>query len=64
MNIGYKIEDQKLIVLETHTKEAKLKGLYPALKRAADIVLALTTLIVLGPLMLLTALMVVIESSG
>lgn len=65
MNTGYKIENQQLIELNTSVERPQqLPVKYSVLKRSTDIVIALVALIALAPLMVLTALLIVLESSG
>lgn len=66
MNIGYKLEDQELVTLKTQNIEAEgnKTNLYPVMKRLTDICVAAIALIALAPLMLLTGLLIIAESSG
>lgn len=70
MNLGYKIENQELVAVKFRSSAKKysakvfVSSLYPALKRLTDISVALIALVALMPLMLITALLIVVESSG
>lgn len=68
MSPGYRIEEQKLALKLRSSEESRKDELqirtYLTLKRLTDISVASVALIALAPLMLITALLIVIESSG
>jgi len=64
MNTGYKVADQKLVTMKIQKSDVNSSNVYIVLKRLTDICIALVALIALAPLMLITALLIIAESSG